>query len=157
MFVSIEKHTTMSNRIDIQKQQPEAYKAMFGLEKYLGATAISKTHKELIKIRASQINGCAFCIDMHTSDARKNGETEQRIYLLNAWREVNGLYTEEERCVLAITEEVTLISQRGLTQDTYDHATRLFEPDYIAQLIIAIVTINAWNRIAISTHRQPEQ
>jgi AhpD family alkylhydroperoxidase len=154
---ALSKHTTMSNRINIQQQQPEAYKAMFGLEKYLSTTEISKTHKELIKIRASQINGCAFCIDMHTRDARKNGETEQRIYLLNAWREVNDLYTEEERCVLAITEEVTLISQRGLTEDTYDAAARLFEPDYIAQLIIAIVTINAWNRIAISSHTQPAQ
>jgi len=145
----------MSNRIDIQKQQPEAYKSMFALEKYLSTSAIPPLHKELIKMRASQINGCAFCIDMHTRDARKLGETEQRIYLLNAWREVANLYTDEERCVLAITEEVTLISQHGLTEDTYAKAAELFEPDYIAQLIMAVVTINAWNRIAISTQLQP--
>jgi AhpD family alkylhydroperoxidase len=157
MFVSTKKHTTMSNRIDIQKQQPEAYKAMFSLEKYLSSTPIPPLHRELIKIRSSQINGCAFCIDMHTRDARKLGETEQRIYLLNAWREVDNLYTEEERCILAITEEVTLISQHGLTEETYAKAAALFEPDYIAQLIMAVVTINAWNRIAISTHMQPAQ
>jgi len=128
---------------------------MFALEKYLSTSAIPPLHKELIKMRASQINGCAFCIDMHTRDARKLGETEQRIYLLNAWREVANLYTDEERCVLAITEEVTLISQHGLTEDTYAKAAELFEPDYIAQLIMAVVTINAWNRIAISTQLQP--
>jgi AhpD family alkylhydroperoxidase len=155
--LSQQKHTTMSTRIDIQKQQPEAYKAMFGLEKYLSSTAIPPLHKHLIKIRSSQINGCAYCIDMHTRDARKLGETEQRIYLLNAWREVANLYTEEERCILAITEEVTLISQHGLTEETYAKAAEVFEPNYIAQLIMAVITINAWNRIAISTHMQPAQ
>jgi len=145
----------MSNRIDIQKQQPEAYKAMFSLEKYLSTTGLAAGHKELIKIRASQINGCAFCIDMHTRDARKYGETEQRIYLLNAWREVHGLYTEEERALLALTEEVTLISQGGLSDQTYADAIRLFSEDGVAKLIMAIVTINAWNRIAISTQLQP--
>lgn len=149
------KHTTMSNRIDIQQQQPEAYKAMFGLEKYLSTSAIPPLHKHLIKIRSSQINGCAYCIDMHSRDARKLGETEQRIYLLNAWREVDNIFSEEERCILAITEEVTLISQHGLTEETYAKAAQLFEPNYIAQLIMAVVTINAWNRIAISTHMQP--
>ena len=92
-----------------------------------------------------------------TPDARKLGETEQRIYLLNAWREVDNIYTEEERCVLAIAEEVTLISKHGLTEETYAKAAQLFEPNYIAQLIMAVVTINAWNRIAISTHLQPVQ
>jgi AhpD family alkylhydroperoxidase len=154
MFVSL-KHTTMSNRINIQQQQPEAFKAMYALEKYLATSALSATHKELIKLRASQINGCAYCIDMHTRDARKLGETEQRIYLLSAWREVNGLYTEEERTILEITEEITLISQHGLTEATYAKATQLFDANYTAQLIIAVTTINAWNRIAISTHMQP--
>ena len=130
---------------------------MFALEKYLSTSAIPPLHKEIIKMRSSQINGCAFCIDMHTRDARKLGETEQRIYLLNAWREVDNIYTEEERCVLAIAEEVTLISKHGLTEETYAKAAQLFEPNYIAQLIMAVVTINAWNRIAISTHLQPVQ
>ena len=105
-------------------------------------------------MRASQINGCAYCIDMHTKDALKNGETQQRIFLLSAWREVN-LYTEEERVVLAMTEEITLISQHGLTPETYQRAKQFFDENDIAQIIMAIVTINAWNRIAISTLMQP--
>lgn len=145
----------MENRINILEALPQATKAMYGLEQFLNGSALSKTHKELLKIRASQINGCAFCIDMHTKDAIKHVETPQRIYLLNAWRETQQLYTEEERVVLAITEEVTLISQQGLTAETYGRAKALFDETYIAQLIIAVVTINAWNRIAISAQLQP--
>lgn len=142
----------MQKRIDIQKTEPKGYEAMFGLENYLQNSQLSKTHLELIKIRASQINGCAFCINIHTADALKYGETNQRIFLLNAWKETE-LFTEEERTVLAITEEVTLISQNGLSDSTYEQATRLFDENYIAQIIMAVVTINAWNRIAISTNR----
>lgn len=98
----------METRVNILKTAPEAYKAMMGLEKFLASTSLNPIHKELIKIRASQINGCAYCINMHTRDARKIGETEQRIYLLNAWRETQ-LYSEEEQAILAMTEEITLI------------------------------------------------
>jgi AhpD family alkylhydroperoxidase len=139
----------MSTRVNILQTQPEAYKAMMGLEKYIASTSLTSTHKELIKLRASQINGCAFCINMHTKDARKMGETEQRIYLLNAWRETN-LYTEEEQAILAMTEEVTLI-QNHLSKATYDNARKLFDEKYIAEIIMMITTINAWNRIAIAT------
>lgn len=142
----------MENRIDIQEFEPKAYEAMFALEHYLHSSQLTKTHLELIKIRASQINGCAFCINMHTADALKQGETSQRIFLLNAWRETT-LFTEEERAILAITEEVTLISQNGLSDKTYQEAEKLFDGNYIAQIIMAVVTINAWNRIAISTSR----
>lgn len=142
----------MEQRIDIQELEPNAYKAMFSLENYLQNTQLSKTHLELIKIRASQINGCAFCINMHTSDALKQGETEQRIFLLNAWKETE-LFTEEEKAVLTITEEITLISQNGLSDKTYQQAEKLFNGNYIAQIIMAVVTINAWNRIAISTKK----
>ncbi|HTM99907.1 MAG TPA: carboxymuconolactone decarboxylase family protein [Pedobacter sp.] len=144
----------MDKRINIEETEPNGYKAMFALENFLATSNLSKTHKELIKIRASQINGCAFCINMHTKDARKNGETEQRIYLLNAWRETE-LFTEEERVILAITEEVTLIANRGLSDETYHKAKSLFNDQYIAQIIMMVVTINAWNRIAISTQLQP--
>jgi AhpD family alkylhydroperoxidase len=144
----------MNTRVNILQTQPEAYKAMMGLEKYIASTLLDPIHKELIKIRASQINGCAFCIDMHTKDARKLGITEQRIYLLNAWKEVKSLYTEEERVILAMTEEITLI-QNHLSDETYNKAAQLFEENYIAALIIMITTINAWNRIAISTELQP--
>lgn len=140
----------METRVNILQTQPEAYKAMMGLEKYIASTALISTHKELIKIRASQINGCAYCINMHTRDARKLGETEQRIYLLNSWRETN-LYSEEERAILAMTEEITLIQKNHLSQETYDNVKKLFDDTYIASVIMMITIINAWNRIAIST------
>ncbi len=128
----------MNNRINIQQTEPASYQALLSLEGALAKTNLSKTHKELIKIRASQINGCAFCINMHTTDARKNGETEQRIYLLNAWRETE-LFTQEERVVLAMTEEITLIANGGLSDGTYKKASALFDEQYIAQLIMMIV------------------
>jgi len=142
----------MEERIDIPTLEPAAYKAMRGLEEYLQNSKLSKTHLELIKIRASQINGCAFCINMHTADALKYGETPRRIFLLNAWRETE-LFTEEERVILAITEEVTLINQHGLSDETYKKAEKLFEPNYIAQIIMAVITINGWNRMVISTNK----
>ena len=142
----------MEKRIQIDSLEPEAYKAMYGLEKYLAQSQLSKPHKELIKIRASQINGCAFCIDMHTKDALEMGETQQRIFLLNAWRETD-LFSEEEQVLLAITEEVTLIYQQGLTTETYEKAVDVFGESYLAQIIMAVSIINTWNRIAISTHK----
>ena len=144
----------MDKRINIEKTEPAAFKAMYALANYMGTTKLSKTHGELIKIRSSQINGCAFCINMHTKDARANGETEQRIYLLNAWRETE-LFTEEEQVVLAMAEEITLIANGGLSTNTYNKAKAVFDDQYIAQIIMMVVTINAWNRIAISTQLLP--
>ncbi|MDH1880989.1 carboxymuconolactone decarboxylase family protein [Empedobacter sp. GD03797] len=141
----------MKSRLNIQKLEPKAYEAMYGLENFLANSELDKLHLELIKIRASQINGCAFCINMHTKDAMKLGETNQRIFLLNAWRETT-LFTEEERVILAMTEEITNISQHGLSEETYQKALTLFSENYIAIIVIAITTINAWNRIAISSH-----
>lgn len=123
---------------------------MYGLEGYLASTEVSKTHKELIKIRASQLNACAFCIDLHTTDALKNGETAKRIFLLNAWQETD-VFTEEEKVILRITEEITFIHLQGLSDKTYQKAKAIFTESYIAQLIMVVVSINAWNRIAIST------
>lgn len=142
----------MQKRIDVQKLEPKAYEIMFALENYLQTSQLSKTHLELIKIRASQINGCAFCINMHTKDALKNGETTQRIFLLNAWKEA-AIYSEEEKVILAMTEEITCISKNGLSDETYTNAAKLFDENYIAQVIMAITTINAWNRIAVSTNK----
>ena len=144
----------MEKRININEVEPQAYKAMYALEGYMATSQLSKTHKELIKIRASQINGCAFCIDMHTKDALKYGETNQRIFLLNAWRETD-LFTEEEKVILAITEEITLIHNCGLSDETYQKAEQFFDKNTIAQIIMAVVTINAWNRIAVSTQLEP--
>ena len=141
----------MENRIDIQKLEPNAYKQMFALENYIQNSQLSKTHLELIKIRASQINRCAFCINMHTADALKHGETNQRIFLLSAWKETE-LFTEEEKVVLAMTEEITLLHQHGLSDETYKKAETIFDKNYMAQIIMAIVTIYAWNRISVSTN-----
>ncbi|EEI90038.1 alkylhydroperoxidase AhpD family core domain protein [Sphingobacterium spiritivorum ATCC 33300] len=143
----------MSERINIAKSEPQGYKAMSGLEQYIQASDVSKTHLELIKIRASQINGCAFCLDMHTKDALKKGETNQRIFLLNAWKETT-LFTEEERVILSMTEEVTLIHEHGLSEATYLKAVELLGEQYVAQVLMVIVTINGWNRIAVSMQYQ---
>ena len=144
----------MSTRIKIDQALPEVYKAMYALSGATANTQLTPMHRELIKIRASQINGCAFCIDMHTKDARKLGETEQRIYGLSAWRDT-PFYDEKERALLALTEEVTLISKGGVSDETYANAIAVLDEQYVAAAIMATVTINAWNRIAISTHLEP--
>lgn len=144
----------MNNRIKINQADPQGYKAMLAMEHYVESTGLITRHKDLIKIRASQINGCAYCIDMHTSDARKAGETEQRIYALNAWRDT-PFFDDQERAILALTEEVTLISNK-VSDETYNNAAALFDKTYLAQIIMAIITINAWNRIGITTKLEPE-
>jgi AhpD family alkylhydroperoxidase len=141
-------------RLNIQQIAPEAYKAMFGLEKYLNGSQLSPAHRHLIKLRASQINGCAYCVNMHSREARQHGETEQRLYLLPVWRETT-LFTAEERALLALTEEVTLIGQH-VSDATYEAALALFGEQYLAHAIMAIVTINAWNRIGVTTQLQIE-
>lgn len=142
----------MSARFNWTTVHPAAYKAGIGMETSLQNSFLSPIQKELIKIRASQINGCAFCLDMHTKDALKYGETPQRIFLLNAWRDAKELYTEEEQVILMIAEEITLISQKGLTEETYQKAKALFDETRISDIIMAGIVINMWNRIAISSH-----
>lgn len=144
----------MHSRMDLGTTNAAAYQAMLHLERYVRSSGINSTLLELIKIRASQINGCAFCIDMHTKDARLHGETEQRIYALHAWRET-PFFTPEERAVLAFTEAVTLIATNGVADNIYDEVSRYFTQDEIAKLLMAIVTINGWNRIAITTRAMP--
>jgi AhpD family alkylhydroperoxidase len=145
----------MQTRIKIDKVEPAGYRAVLGLEKFIESTQLTKTHKDLIKIRSSQINGCAFCIDMHTKEARKAGETEQRIYALNAWRDT-PYFSEEERAILALTEEVTLISNH-VKDETYEQAAKVLDETYLAQVILSIITINVWNRIGITTNLIPAQ
>ncbi|MDX8360736.1 MULTISPECIES: carboxymuconolactone decarboxylase family protein [Bacillaceae] len=144
----------MKTRFIMGDVDPEAYKVMFGLEGYVSHSSIDKKMLELIKIRASQINGCAFCIDMHTRDARKNGESEERIYALNAWRETD-FYTDKERAVLALTESITLVSEKHVPDAVYDGVKNLYSEKEISELIMSIITINAWNRIAIATRMMP--
>ncbi|WP_312175308.1 carboxymuconolactone decarboxylase family protein [Chryseobacterium sp.] len=142
----------MSARFNWTTVHPAAYKAGIGMEESLQNSFLTPIQKELIKIRASQINGCAFCLNMHTKDAIKYGETPQRIFLLNAWRDAKELFTEEEQIILQITEEVTLINKKGLSEETYQKAKTIFDESQLADIIIAAIVINMWNRIAISTH-----
>ena len=146
----------MSKRINILQLEPDAYKAIMVLENYLTNSGIKKAHWELIKIRASQINGCAYCLDMHSREARNHGETEQRIYVLNAWRDTS-FFTEEEKAILALTEEVTQISHGGVSDQTYQQAASVLDEHYLAKVIMAITVINAWNRISISTRMEPKR
>lgn len=140
----------MGKRINISEIDPKAYEAMIGLETYLAQSDLDKTLYELIKTRASQINGCAFCINMHTRDALALGETPQRLFLLDAWRETE-LYTEKERSVLALTEAITLLPNGDVPDDVYQDAASNLTPKELAAVIMAIVAINGWNRIAITT------
>ncbi|MGX7688167.1 carboxymuconolactone decarboxylase family protein [Flectobacillus roseus] len=144
----------MQKRLNFKDVAPNALRAMIGVEAYLSKASISEKTKELIKIRASQINGCAYCINTHTQDAIKNGETNQRIFLLNVWKEVEGIFTEEEKVVLAITEEMTLIHQNGLSDKTYSNALQFFSETQIADIMTSVIAINLWNRVVLSTHLQ---
>jgi AhpD family alkylhydroperoxidase len=140
------------SRINIKELEPNSYKAMLGMEQYIRNTQIDPKLRELIKIRSSQINGCAYCLDMHTQEALKIGESQRRIFALSAWKE-SPLFTEEERAVLQLTEEVTLISKDGVSDDTYNGVLNLFGKNLLAQIIMQIIVINSWNRIAVSTRQ----
>lgn len=146
----------MEVRFNYRNANPEAFRAMLKLEDFVKTSGLDVTLLEFIKIRASQINGCAFCIDMHTRDLRNMGETEQRIYLLSAWREA-PFYTDKERAVLELTEAVVRISEHGVPQDLYERVRAHFDEREYVTLIMAINTINAWNRLAISTGMFPEE
>jgi AhpD family alkylhydroperoxidase len=138
----------MEARLDYTKASPEAYKAMAQMEGVVRRSGIDPKLLELIKIRASQLNGCAFCIDMHTKDARFKGENEQRIYALDAWRET-PFFTEKERAALSWTESLTNIQAGHASDEVYDELSRNFSEEERVNLTLAITTINAWNRIAI--------
>ena len=146
----------MQARLIMGRVQPEAYTAMNALDRFINASSVGILHLEMIKIRASQINGCAYCVNHHTKDARKLGETEQRIYLMSVWREAGGLFSEEEQIMLAMTEEITLIHKKGLSDELYTRAVSTFGEERTAEVIMAIITINAWNRIGVSLNMHPE-
>ncbi|MFZ1799401.1 MAG: carboxymuconolactone decarboxylase family protein [Chitinophagaceae bacterium] len=144
----------MKERLDYAKVAPNALKAMLELEKYMATSGLERTLYVLVKTRASQINGCAYCIDMHTKDARKAGETEQRLYALNAWRET-PFFTERERAALEWTECLTLISENDIPDTLYDSVRKHFDEKEIVALSMAIVAINGWNRLAIGFRMVP--
>jgi AhpD family alkylhydroperoxidase len=144
----------MEQRLDYAKTAPGGIQAMYKLQKHVEDSGLEHSLLELVKTRASQINGCAYCIDMHTLDARAQGESEQRLYLLNAWREA-PFYTERERAALAWTEAVTLISESHASDKDYAAARTQFSEQELVNLTLAIIAINGWNRLAISFRAVP--
>ncbi|MGP3560461.1 carboxymuconolactone decarboxylase family protein [Geobacillus sp. BK01] len=145
----------MTLRFNYRIENPEAFETLTKLEEFMNKSGLDKTLYELIKIRASQINGCAFCVDMHTRDLRNMGETAQRINLISVWREAYDIFSEKEKAVLELTEAVTLISNNGVPQHLYEKVRQFFSEKEYVDLIMAINTINCWNRMAISTGMYP--
>ncbi|GIP58826.1 carboxymuconolactone decarboxylase family protein [Paenibacillus woosongensis] len=141
----------MSLRLNFQKANPAAYQAMSTLEKYTRESSVDPVTNELIKLRASQINGCAYCLDMHAKDLMAMGSHADRILLLSVWREVPHLFTDQERAALELTECVTNISVEGVPQPVYEKVRQYFTESEYVDLLIAINTINSWNRLAISS------
>ncbi len=144
----------MQARIAYDKVAPEGAKAMWALENYVRHCGLEPALLELVKFRASQINGCAYCIDMHTKDARAHGETEQRLYALSVWRET-PFFTDRERAALAWTEAVTEVSHSHVPDEVYELAREHFSEREMVDLTLAVVTINGWNRLAISFRKVP--
>ncbi|MCW2890172.1 MAG: hypothetical protein QOE54_5750 [Streptosporangiaceae bacterium] len=146
----------MNARMDLSALEPGAYKAMLGLEKYLAQSTLPKPLLELVKLRASQINGCAFCVDMHGSDAKAGGESDERLFAVAVWQEA-PFFTEEERAALALTEAATRLSDGGdrVPDEVWEQAGKYFDEHTLAALVVAIATINAWNRIGVATRMVP--
>jgi AhpD family alkylhydroperoxidase len=144
----------MKARIDVGKVSPGAYRAMMGLEMYLAQCGLERGLLHLLKLRASQINGCAYCIDMHWKDARVEGESEQRLYGLDAWHE-SPYYTARERAALAWTEAVTHVSVDHVPDAVFEQAHAQFSDKELADLTLAVAAINAWNRLAIALRAEP--
>lgn len=144
----------MKARFDYTASAPGAYQAMIGLEKYLHNCGLEASLIHLIKLRASQINGCAYCLDMHAKDLRAIGDTEQRIYTLDAWRECPW-YSERERAALAWTEAVTLVTDGHVADDVFEQVRPHFNDKELADLSLVVATINAWNRLSIAARTPP--
>jgi AhpD family alkylhydroperoxidase len=144
----------MEPRIDYEMAAPEVGMAMAGLERYVHQTGLDRELLELVKLRASLINGCAYCADMHTKVARSHGETEQRLYAISLWRDT-PFYSERERAALAWTEAVTLVSADHVPTDVYEFARQQFTEKELVDLTMAIVAINGWNRLAIAFRTVP--
>lgn len=144
----------MEQRFNYFKAAPGGYKAMSGLEQYLHECGLEEGLLHLIKLRASQINGCAYCLDMHSKDLRAIGEEEQRLYTLDAWRECPW-YTDRERAALAWTEALTLVTQGHVPDAVYEEVKKQFNEKELSDLSLAITTINAWNRLSIAARTTP--
>ena len=145
----------MQQRLDAMKVSPAAFKAMAGLQAYVDQSGLERSLLELVKIRASQINGCAYCLVMHTADARKHGENDERMHLLNAWREA-PVFSERERAALEWVEAVTLITEGHVPDVVYQQARKHLSEKELVDLTIAAITINSWNRAAIAFRATPQ-
>lgn len=145
----------MANRRFLQDVDSSAFKVMLEFEKYLAKSSLNRTHAELIKIRVSQINGCAYCIDKHIQNALDIGEEPRRIFVLSTWRET-PFFSKEERAILALVEEITLISQHGVSDQTYETSINVLGQQYTTEVMMAIIAMNAWNRVGITTGRTPK-
>jgi AhpD family alkylhydroperoxidase len=143
----------MGPRMNIAELAPEAYKHLLGLEKFLASSSLPATIRELVKLRVSQINGCAFCVDMHAHDLKAAGETDERLFSVVTWREA-PFFTEPERAALALAEEATRLGPEGVSDRAWNEAKDYFDEPTLAALVVAIATINAWNRLAV-TSRAP--
>jgi len=146
----------MAERFKMGIVLPDSYKALYGLDSFVRSSGIPVLQWEMIKIRASQINGCAYCVNLHTKEARKRGETEQRIYLISVWREAPNIFSDEEQLLLEMTEEITLIHQHGLSDRLYEKAISLWGEVRTAHVMMAIININSWNRIGVGLNLHPD-
>ncbi|GAB3161628.1 carboxymuconolactone decarboxylase family protein [Amycolatopsis stemonae] len=144
----------MTTRVNFAKTAPKAFKALIGFDAAARA-GLDPALVELVRIRASQLNRCAYCLHMHTSDARKAGESEERLHMVQVWHEATHFFTEKEQAALALTEAVTLVSEGGVPEDVYARAAGEFGDEELAQLLALICTTNTWNRIAITTAKVP--
>ena len=142
-------------RLSIHDIDPAATEAVLALERYVRASDLEARLLDLIKIRASQLNGCAFCLDMHHREAREHGELQRRLDALAGWHEIPDWYTDRERAALALTESVTRIGERGVPDPVWEQARAQFSDPELVDLLLAIAAINVWNRLAVATHQQP--
>jgi len=145
----------MSKRLNIKSLTPEVYQNLTQLSQFVSNAGIDPLQQELIKIRASQLNGCAYCMDIHTREALKLGEDPRRLAVLSAWRDVDDWFSEEDKVILKLTEELTIVTNHGLNEETYEQAIDCFGEMMTAKLIIAVININSWNRLGISQRLHP--
>lgn len=146
----------MKPRFKLAQVMPQVYKPLIELDKLLAETELTKIQKEMIKIRTSQINGCAYCLNVHSKDALKYGERQERIFVMSAWREARNWFNEQDQVILELTEQVTLIANHGVTDELFEKAVEIFGEKTTANIILSITMMNAWNRLGVSFGNQPE-
>ncbi|MFJ4564731.1 carboxymuconolactone decarboxylase family protein [Streptomyces caelestis] len=146
----------MNPRIDLAELEPAAYRAMLGLEQYLSASPLPAPLRELVKLRASQLNGCAFCVSLHSHQAKNGGEADERLFSLVTWRE-SPFFTQAERAALALTEAATRLDAEGVPDEVWNEASAHYDDRQLAALVMTVATVNAWNRIGVSTRLEPSR